>query len=246
MEAELVSIIIATRNPGKQLQRCINSIESQSHAAREIIVIDAGSTDTTAAYLESISGRLFYWESKPDEGIYHAWNKGLMHTRGKWICFLGADDEFASRESLAILVDIALSSNAVLATGRALLVDGSGLELHEIGQPWDWRRLRVQQEIVHVGALHHRDLFSRYGNFDSTLKIAGDYDFLLRLPEDARVAFVPSVVVRMGDGGISRANPDKVFRETLIVQKRKAEIGSIRAYRNYLWKRLKLYVRRLT
>jgi len=47
-----------------------------------------------------------HWESKPDHGIYHAWNKALDHVRGEWICFLGADDRFRDTDSLERIVEV--------------------------------------------------------------------------------------------------------------------------------------------
>jgi hypothetical protein len=56
---------------------------------------------------------------------------------------------------------------------------------------------------VHVGSLHRRSLFDRYGKFDPSYRIAGDYEFLLRPRESLRAAFTPAVTVTMGAGGVS-------------------------------------------
>jgi hypothetical protein len=61
--------------------------------------------------------------------------------------------------------------------------------------------------------LHHRDLFTKYGVFDTRYRICGDYDFLLRARSALPAAFLPKVTVRLGAGGISRRNAG-VFQET--------------------------------
>ena len=78
-----VSIVVAVRNGAATVQRCIDSIASQTFAGREIIVIDGGSTDGTVEVLRLNASRLAYWVSEPDRGIYHAWNKALERASGE-------------------------------------------------------------------------------------------------------------------------------------------------------------------
>jgi glycosyltransferase involved in cell wall biosynthesis len=245
MQHGLVSIIIATRNVRDLLEKCLHSIEEQSYLAREIIVMDAASTDDTVAFLKRKDKSISHWESKPDNGIYDAWNKALAYTKGEWISFIGADDIFADKESLRKLIQSATISSAVFTSGKAILVNSERNSKKVIGRAWNWKRMRAQQEIIHVGALHHYTLFEKYGNFDATFKIAGDYDFLLRILPNELTSFVPIPIVIVGDGGVSRKNPINVFRESLAVQLARPEISAFRAYRNYFLKRLKYFVKEI-
>src|SRR5690606_34585060 len=86
------SVVISVFNGAKTLQKCLDSVAGQTYAARELIVIDGGSTDGTQQILRHNAGRLAYWVSEPDRGTYHAWNKALAQASGDWSCFLGADD----------------------------------------------------------------------------------------------------------------------------------------------------------
>ncbi len=87
-----VSVIIVTLNAASHLQRCLNSIYNQKYPFLDIIVIDGGSTDGTANILKKNSGKLSYWRSEPDNGIYDAMNKALDKINSQWVYFLGADD----------------------------------------------------------------------------------------------------------------------------------------------------------
>ena len=100
---QLITVILAVLNASNTLERCLQSILKQTYQHKEIILVDGGSTDGTLSILDAYGDKLTYWESKPDRGIYHAWNKALKHARGDWICFLGADDYFWSNNVLADL-----------------------------------------------------------------------------------------------------------------------------------------------
>src|SRR3990170_1119466 len=97
----LFTIIVATLNSAHRLPRCIASFAGQTYPRRELIVMDGGSTDGTVDIIRTQGPAVAYWESSPDRGIYHAWNKALAHAHGEWICFLGADDYFWSPTSLS-------------------------------------------------------------------------------------------------------------------------------------------------
>jgi hypothetical protein len=67
--------------------------------------------------------------------------------------------------------------------------------------------------VAHVGTLHHRLLFEKYGLFDESYKICGDYEFLLRPGSNLRAAYLNEITVNMSVGGISGTN-SQTFRET--------------------------------
>ena len=56
---------------------------------------------------------------------------------------------------------------------------------------------------LHVGSMHKRSLFKRYGHFNTSYRITADYEFLLRAGPSLRWAFMPSVTVLVRAGGIS-------------------------------------------
>jgi len=76
-DAPRISIVIATLNAGKTLKICLESIIEQTHADKEIILMDGGSTDDTLEIVREYEQDIAYWESSKDTGIYHAWNKAL-------------------------------------------------------------------------------------------------------------------------------------------------------------------------
>ena len=89
----LISIIIATWNSEKTLKRCLDSIIPQLTKKIELLIVDGGSIDKTNDIIDSYGENISFHISEPDKGVYDAWNKAITHSSGKWITFLGSDDE---------------------------------------------------------------------------------------------------------------------------------------------------------
>jgi len=239
----LVSIIIAVLNGAKTLQSCLNSIEVQDYTDWELIILDGGSTDGTEEIINA-SKCVTYSVSEPDGGIYSAWNKGLGVAKGKWVCFLGADDQWANETSLSMLVNAAYSKEVDLVSGKMVTVNENGRIKRTFGKPWNWVDMKKYCCITHCGTLHRADLFQKFGRFSENYSIASDYEFLLRIGKNTRAAFVDEVVVKMGDCGVSRTSIRKIFTEVKQMQSVHPEIGPLSALNNYYLAFAKYFVRK--
>jgi glycosyltransferase involved in cell wall biosynthesis len=91
MKIPLVSVIIPTYNSADFIEEALESLFEQTFQDFEIIVIDDGSTDETAAILEKYGDRIVYLY-QDNGGCASARNKGIRIARGKYIAFLDADD----------------------------------------------------------------------------------------------------------------------------------------------------------
>ena len=228
-----VSVIIAVFNRATTLQSCLDSVFAQTVRTIEVIVSDGGSRDGSREILAANAPRLSFWQSQPDRGVAHAWNIGLAHATGDWVCFLGADDRFASHDVVATLLKAADDPAINYVSGQAILVDDLGLKRRVVGTCWNWERMKRYQHIAHPGSLHRRDLFARYGDFDEAYPIACDYEFLLRVGRDIRAQFVPRPVTLMGISGQSNVHARRAFRENLRIQTAHPEIGKTAATINH-------------
>lgn len=199
-----ISILIATYNAESTLDKCINSIISQNFRDLEIIVIDGFSTDNTVEIIRKYSSDISYWHSRKDNGIYDAWNQAISMARGEYICFIGSDDYFARPGSLLKIMAQLGSKKYDLITSRGIFISRDGSS-HKIGAPYNWKKIGRRMLICHPGMLHHRRLFETYGNFDTQYKIAGDLEFLTRLPKETTSMDVDEETVVISDGGISRS-----------------------------------------
>jgi len=204
-----ITIIVASFNRARTLQRCIDRVAGQTYAFRELIVIDGGSTDGSVEILRANHGKIDHWLSEPDRGIYHAWNKGIALAKGDWICFLGADDylhdSLALERMSALLAAVSPAQRVVY--GRVMVVDASGAEIMQLGMPWARARrsfMRGTYCLPTPGVMFHRGLFQKHGLFDESFSVAGDYEFLLRELRTSEPRYVAEIAVTdMQYGGIS-------------------------------------------
>ena len=200
----LVSIIIATHNVGDLIEKTLTSIFNQTYQNFEIIVVDGKSDDSTISHIEKYRPRLTYYVSESDTGIYDAWNKGLIHAKGEWVSFLGAGDEYMPNALEKYIESLScLPENTEFISSNVAVVDKKGDIKLIRGKPWNWPNFLSSMTCAHVGALHSSKLFEKYGFFDATYRIAGDYEFLMRAKAQLKAAFLPMVTVKMLSGGVS-------------------------------------------
>jgi len=204
----VISFIVAVYNAADTLAQCLDSVIAQRSPNFELLVIDGGSSDTSLDILRERGSEIAYWASDSDQGVYDAWNKALPHARGEWICFLGADDYLWSNDVVGQLVERleSLSSDVTIAYGRIMLLDKSDNPMFPLGDPWESVESKFFKKMClpHPAVMHRRSLFSRCGEFDSSFRIAGDYEFLLRAIKVNRPHYLGEVLVTaMRPGGLS-------------------------------------------
>lgn len=207
-----ITVITAVLNGQDCIESTIKSVIGQDYPDVEYIIIDGRSTDKTLEIINTYKEKVTSVFSEPDEGIYDAWNKGLKPATGEWICFIGCGDILVQGALKRYNAFILQHPDLEFVSSKIELVDDKGEIIRYIGFPWKWRHFKKYMNAIHAGALHHKSLFEKYGNFNKEFKIAGDYEFLLRAGEDLRAGFLDSPVVRMKSGGMSTADK-KVFDE---------------------------------
>ena len=90
----LVSVIIPAYNASEYIEQCLDSLIAQSLDDFEVIVIDDGSTDSTAALAHNyvLTDERFRLVRQPNGGVSKARNAGIDIARGKYVTFVDADD----------------------------------------------------------------------------------------------------------------------------------------------------------
>lgn len=225
-----LSIIIATWNAARTFERCIASISEQTFTDWELLISDGGSTDGTVDLIQTHEASTAWWQSRKDAGIYDAWNLALAHAKGEYVCFLGADDAWTNADALATIFSAMGARQFDLVTSRGRALYPSSGKKTDFGSAWDYRRIGRHMVVCHPGLLHNRSLFERFGVFDIKYRIAGDLDFLLRLPERLTSLHVDAITVEIEADGISRKNVLRRLREQRIVLSRCKRYSSVRAW----------------
>jgi glycosyltransferase involved in cell wall biosynthesis len=198
----LVTVITATFNAAATVGACLASVQAQDYARVEHLVIDGASSDTTMEIVREQGGLGVRSISEPDRGIYDAWNKGLELARGQWVAFLGADDCYEAGAISAYMRLAAKYPTALYLSGKVRWIGPKGRN-RLIGAAWQWPRFQRYMCTAHVGSMHSRRLFEKYGRYDASLRIVADYELLLRAGSDLPAAYLPEVTATMLGGGAS-------------------------------------------
>jgi glycosyltransferase involved in cell wall biosynthesis len=230
MDRPRLSIVIATYNAAKTLERALASIMAQALPSWELLIRDGGSTDSTLSIIEAHQSAVAWWESAPDNGIYDAWNQAIAHAKGEYVCFLGADDALHASDTLHTLFSAVGEGTFDLVTSRGMLRDKHWQPTHCMGAPWSKAQLPRRIRLCHPGLLHHRSLFTRFGGFSTRYRIVADFEFLLRLPTSIRTLDVPLITVDIQDQGISRNSFWQRIREHREVHAASPRVGPAKAW----------------
>ena len=200
----LVSIITVTYNAGNNLERALQSVREQTYANIEHIVIDGGSTDGTLKLIKQYENSIALWWSEPDKGIYDAFNKGIALASGEFIGILNADDYYESSQ-IKNAVAALLRTGAPFVHGDIILHGWQGQDVELPGDPNYINVVRYRMPMVHqVTTLCRREIFEKYGMFSLQYRIAGDFDWYLRLTTfGCTGVYEPSIKAHMTAGGVS-------------------------------------------
>jgi len=129
-----VTIITVVRNDFNHIRETILSALAQTSVEVQYIVLDGASTDGTAEIIKGFADRLYYWHSKPDEGMYDAMNQALKMAEGEWISILNAGDTYVSPTSLSEAISKAEADSSVIF-GHSI----------EVNQEWN-REIRAVED----------------------------------------------------------------------------------------------------
>jgi len=209
----LISVVTVVLNSARTLERTIQSVTRQDFDDFEYVLIDGASTDGSLDIIRKYEPQISYWRSEPDEGLYDAMNKGLRAASGRWILFLGADDEL-----VATLAEIAplLKDERTVYYGdvymprRQCIYDG----------PFNAYKIMFMN-ICQQAIFYPRRVFELH-SFDTRYKLWADYALNMACFGDARLRFeyIGKLVSLYNDySGASAYTEDSKFeadREMLI------------------------------
>ncbi len=203
-----VTIITIVYNNHACIADCIQSVLNQSYPSIEHIVIDGGSTDGTQEQIAPFKNNLAFYLSEKDNGMYNAFNKGILKATGDIVGILHSNDLFYSNNTIEKIVAVFQETNADLVYANGQFVDRDHIEhVKRIypAKPFRKRYLPFGWIPLHTTIYVKKELFSKHGLYDEYFHIASDYEISLRwftIPEIKKV-FFNEWVVKMRLGGKS-------------------------------------------
>lgn len=156
MNNPLVSVVIPTYNRAGLLREAVESVLKQTYSPVEVVVVDDGSTDDTAAVVQEYGNRVRY-SRRPNGGVNAARNIGFKQAKGQYVALLDSDDLWEPYkielqvELLRKFTDVGFTfSNFFIFRGNNPRADGidtvsNGLgtwfeHVAETGDPYEWRQ----------------------------------------------------------------------------------------------------------
>ena len=175
MTTKALSIITINKNNATGLEKTIQSVCAQTSADFEYIVIDGSSDDGSVEVIKKYTGRIDYWVSEPDMGIYNAMNKGIRKAQGNYCLFLNSGDCLVSPETLVNVLKEIKGNPADIFYSDLLKPDCS---IHSYPRVLSVNFF-IQTTINHQNTLIKRSLFLEHGFYNENLEIFSDWEFFL-------------------------------------------------------------------
>jgi len=198
-----VSIVTVCLNDAAGLARTISSVARQTFSDYELVVVDGGSTDGSVDVVRANGAVVTDWVSEKDAGIYDAQNKGVRRARGEWIIFLNAGDALASDDALARFFEGAPAEDVLY--GDVVWEEKDGRRRVDAQPDVLTLEFFMRTNLPHQATAVRRALLERLGPYDTELRIAADYEFLLRsiVVHGATTRHVPVPLAVQVTGGLS-------------------------------------------
>ena len=213
-----ISVVTAVFNRAETIGDTLESVGRQKSVEIEHIIQDGGSTDGTLAILHQSKAKTLNVLSEPDNGIYDAINRGIARATGDIVGLLHSDDVFGSDTALQ-QIEAAFEPGIDGVYGDLNYVAAN--DLSRVRRRWRSGayhpdKLRRGWMPPHPTLYLRRDVFDRLGKYDPNMKIAADYDAILRwlIKGQIRLAYVPHVLVTMRTGGASNRSISQLLRKS--------------------------------
>ncbi len=201
------TIITPAYNSQSTISDTMNSILSQTYDDVEHIIIDGGSTDNTLKIIEN-SGFDVKVYSESDNGIYDAMNKGIKKASGDIIGILNSDDLYFDSNVLQTVAEAFERNEVPCVYGDLVYVDKdntSRIIRYWKSSPYKLGSFKKGWHPPHPSFFVRKKVYEKYGLFREDMRIAADFEFMLRILEKYQLPsfYIDRVLVKMRLGGES-------------------------------------------
>ena len=231
IEQPLVSIVVPSFNHAPYVQLCIESILAQDYANIELIIIDDGSTDSSAQIIEALAPLCiarfvrFEFYSRPNKGLSATVDEGLRWARGEYFAAIASDDVMFPNKTSTLIQQILGESGVAGVFSGCTLIDAAGAPIQTLRPApmyYDFSNLMLKRRycIVASSQLLRRSLLIEVGGYPPNLYIEDWYMWLKLTERGYFLKVIPNVLVgsRQHDSNVSK-NAIKMY------EGRKAVLG---------------------
>lgn len=216
-----VTLITATYNSASTITSCLHTVAEQSYPFIEHLVIDGASTDETMEIVKTWATKYsnIVYRSEPDKGIYDALNKGISLATGDIIGFVHSDDLLANMKVIEDVVNLFKDSGSDGVYGDLKYVDVKNLSKtirHWKSSSFHSRMLKQGWMPAHPTLFLKTAVYKEMGGFNTSLKIAADYEFILRVFKNPsyKFTYLSKILVLMRVGGASNRSLKNIIKKS--------------------------------
>lgn len=214
-----ISIVTICYNAARDLQRTIESVLSQDCPDIEYIIVDGGSTDDTLDVVRAYGDRISKFVSEPDDGISDAINKGIRLSTGEVVGLLHAADTYEPHAVSTAANAFAENPDCDVVHGNICYADAFGNALYEQGPDFRDGIIWKKMPFHHPTCFVRKMSYGKFGFFDSSYKVAMDYELMLRFHRGgAKFVYVDRTLAVMCLQGLS----DRNWRRSIAESRRAA------------------------
>lgn len=211
-----IDVLTVTLNSAATLMKCLLSVQQNRRYISKFIVIDGDSSDNSKSIISNFSSIIDFFVSEPDSGISDAFNKGIKHCDGDFVLILNSDD-FLFNNSLQQASYLLTNTDEVVFT-QIVTYDFFGRSRLCFSIP---KFLSKYNSALHPGCLINRSIYSSLGEYDTSFKIAMDYDFFCRcFLSNIKFRLLPITLVSFSTGGVSQSSNLRSFVESFRIRRK--------------------------
>lgn len=176
-----ISIITVCYNSIATLEKTILSIDRQTYANIEYIIVDGNSNDGTLDIIQKHEDKITKWISEPDKGLYDAMNKGIAMATGAIVGILNSDDTFFSNTVLAEIAAFHTKNTIDASIGTIMQHKENGKVVRVYSSKyWTPEKLKIGFMPPHPSIFFKRELFDKLGFYELAFTIGADYELITR------------------------------------------------------------------
>lgn len=214
-----ISVVTAVFNRAGTIREAITSVQRQSYAHVEHVIQDGGSNDGTLEKISELSNESTRLTSERDDGIYDAINRGIKRASGDVIGLLHSDDFLAGAEVISKVAAKFADPQIDGVYGDLQYVSAGDTDRvirHWTSGEYNPRLLAKGWMPPHPTLYLRREVFDRFGLYDTSFSIAADYDAMLRYLAQGgiKLAYIPEVMVKMRLGGESNRSLERILQKS--------------------------------
>jgi glycosyltransferase involved in cell wall biosynthesis len=227
-----VTVVVPTHNRRLILPQAVHSILRQHGVSIELVVVNDGSSDETASWLDHLAAtdpRVKVVHHERPRFISGARNAGIARATGKWVAFCDDDDLWAPDKLASQLAALSAASARWGCTGVAVVDENLEIIGHHHVKGGNVLSGLLESNRIPTGSsvIAELDLVRYVGGFDPALRGSEDWDLWIRLAQQSQLAAVdrPLIAYRLGRQSLSMdVNPMRAGR--LVIAKRYAALAT--------------------